>query len=165
MNYGTIKPCDIANGEGVRVSVFVSGCPHHCKGCFNGELWDYDAGQEFTYDTIDEILALCSDDYISGLSVLGGEPLDPKNREMVVMLCRVFKWRFPNKTIWCYTGYSFEEVSHLKIMEYIDVLVDGKFVEEPKDISIKFRGSSNQRIIDVKKSRESGKVVLRKDLM
>ena len=165
MNYGTIKPCDIANGEGVRVSVFVSGCPHHCKGCFNGELWDYDAGELFTSETAMEIIDLCAGGYISGLSVLGGEPLDPKNIQNVTILAHVFKKFFPYKTIWCYTGYNFEEVSHLKIMEHIDVLVDGKFVEELKDISIKFRGSSNQRIIDVKKSRESGKVVLRKDLM
>ena len=160
MNYGKIKPCDVANGEGVRVSLFVSGCPHHCKGCFNSELWDYDAGVDFGHETIIEIMNLCSKDYISGLSLLGGEPLDPKNLQMVTLLAYRFKSYFPNKTIWCYTGYRFEEVSHLNIMNYIDVLVDGKFVQKLKDPRLRFRGSSNQRIIDVKKSLNENKVVL-----
>jgi len=165
MNYGKIKPVDVANGEGVRVSLFVSGCPHKCKGCFNAELWNYDAGQKFTCDTIDEILNLCSKDYITGLSLLGGEPLDPKNMEMMNLLCHAFKRKFPNKTIWCYTGYEWERVKHLFIMKYIDVLVDGKFVQDLADPRLRFRGSSNQRIIDVKKSLESKRVFLRKDLM
>lgn len=165
MNYGTIKPWDIANGEGVRVSVFVSGCPHHCKGCFNGELWEYDAGELFTSETVWEIMDWCSPNYISGLSVLGGEPLAPENFLTVASLCHAFKQKFPNKTIWCYTGYTFENIKNFSIMNHIDVLVDGQFVEELKDISLKFRGSSNQRIIDVKKSIGSGAVVLREDLM
>lgn len=165
MNYAKIKPVDVANGEGVRVSLFVSGCPHCCKGCFNQELWDYDAGQFFSFDTIDEIIDLCSPDYITGLSLLGGEPLDSLNVHGLDTLCNVFKRKFPNKTIWCYTGYRWEEVQHYHIMKYIDVLVDGKFVEAMKDPRLKFRGSSNQRIIDVKKSLESGKIFVRKELM
>lgn len=165
MKYGKIKPVDVANGEGVRVSVFVSGCPHHCKGCFNSELWDYDAGEELTVSVILNILNLCSANYISGLSLLGGEPLDPKNLKYMTLLCEQFKRYFPHKTIWCYTGYEWERVKHLDIMRNIDVLVDGKFVQELADPRLKFRGSSNQRIIDVKKSRELGCVVLRDDLM
>ena len=130
MNYGKIKSVDVANGEGVRVSVFVSGCPHHCKGCFNPELWNHNAGEQFDYETINEILNLCSKDYITGLSLLGGEPLAPENIEQVSLLCCAFKTRFPKKDIWCYTGYEWENVSHLLIMRWIDVLVDGKFVEE-----------------------------------
>lgn len=165
MHYGKIKPVDIANGEGVRVSVFVSGCPHHCKSCFNPELWDYDACEEFTYEEISKIIDLCSKDYISGLSLLGGEPLDPRNVVGMITLCKAFVRKFPHKNIWCYTGYDWKEVKDLEIMHYIDVLVDGKFVEDLKDPRLKFRGSSNQRIIDVKKSLESGNVVVRKDIM
>lgn len=165
MNYAKIKPVDIANGEGVRVSLFVSGCSHKCKGCFNPELWNYNAGFVFTYDTVEQILNLCSRDYISGLSLLGGEPLDPKNCQELLLLCHAFKHKYPNKTLWCYTGYEWEAVKHLAIMKYIDVLVDGKFVLDLKDPRLKFRGSSNQRIIDVKKSLETGSVFLRKDFM
>ncbi len=165
MNYGKIKPCDVANGEGVRVSVFVSGCPHHCKGCFNPELWNYDAGQEFNCETIAKLLILCEKPYITGLSLLGGEPLDPHNMSMMNILCHVFKARFPHKDIWCYTGYTWENIKQLFIMKYIDILVDGQFVEELKDPRLRFRGSSNQRIIDVQKSRETKCIVLRKDLM
>lgn len=165
MNYGKIKPVDVANGEGVRVSLFVSGCSHRCKGCFNPELWNYNAGQDMTTDDLCKIIDLCSKSYISGLSLLGGEPLDPKNVEVVAGVAQIFKQKFPHKTIWCYTGYRYETVKHLPIMKYIDVLVDGQFVEGLKDPRLKFRGSSNQRIIDVKKSRETGKIFLRKDLM
>jgi anaerobic ribonucleoside-triphosphate reductase activating protein len=165
VNYGKIKPVDVANGEGVRVSLFVSGCPHKCKGCFNAELWNYNAGQDMTTDDLAEIIHLCSKPYISGLSLLGGEPLDPKNVETVTLIAQYFKRYFHNKTIWCYTGYEWEQVKHLSIMKYIDVLVDGKFVQELADPRLRFRGSSNQRIIDVKKSLESGRLFLRKDLM
>lgn len=165
MNYGKIKPVDVANGEGIRVSLFVSGCSHHCKGCFNAELWNYNAGQEYNLLVAANILDLCGEHYISGLSLLGGEPLDPHNLQHLTVLAYSFKRRFPHKTIWCYTGYRWEDVSHLPIMEFIDVLVDGKFVECLKDPRLKFRGSSNQRIIDVKKSLDSGCVFLRKDLM
>ena len=165
MNYGKIKPVDVANGEGVRVSLFVSGCPHHCKGCFNPELWNYEAGQSYTIDTTIEIVNLCNKPYISGLTLLGGEPLDPKNVPYIIQLCHIFKKYFPHKTIWCYTGYRWEEIKQLYIMKWIDVVVDGQFVEALKDPRLKFRGSSNQRIIDVKKSLESGKVYVIKELM
>ena len=161
MNFGKIKPVDVANGEGVRVSLFVSGCPHHCKGCFNHELWNYNAGEEYNLKVASDILNLCGKSYITGLSLLGGEPLDPHNLQHLTVLAYSFKRRFPNKNIWCYTGYTFEEVCQLPIMEFIDVLVDGKFIEELKDPRLKFRGSSNQRIIDVKKSLDSGKVYLK----
>lgn len=165
MNYAKIKPVDVANGEGVRVSLFVSGCSHHCKGCFNAELWNYNAGKPFDMDAIREIIALCNRDYITGLSLLGGEPLDPKNITVVTNLCQAFKRVFPNKTIWCYTGYKWEDIKRYMIMKCLDVLVDGQFVEDLKDPRLKFRGSSNQRIIDVKKSLATGTVFLRKDLM
>ena len=165
MNYGKIKPVDVANGEGVRVSLFVSGCPHKCKGCFNQELWNYNAGEFFTTETVQEIIDLCTNSYITGLSLLGGEPLDPENLQQVTILAHVFKKFFPYKTIWCYTGYEWENIKHLQIMKYIDVLVDGKFIQELHDPRLRFRGSSNQRIIDVKKSIETGCVFLRKDLM
>ncbi len=165
MNYAKIKPVDIANGIGVRVSLFVSGCPHHCKGCFNEELWSYSVGQEYGLDTAQEIMELCSKPYITGLSLLGGEPLAPENAHDVTTLAAIFKKRFPNKDLWCYTGYRFEDVKHLRIMKYLDTLVDGQFVESLKNLSIKFRGSTNQRIIDVQKSLESKSVVLRKELM
>lgn len=165
MNYAKIKPVDVANGLGVRVSLFVSGCSHHCKGCFNAELWNYAAGEEFNHDVIIRILNLCDPDHISGLSLLGGEPLDPKNLPMVHLLCSAFKRYYPHKTIWCYTGYDWEDVKHLSIMNYIDVLVDGKFVQELADPRLRFRGSSNQRITDVQKSMESGRLYVREDLM
>ena len=165
MNYGKIKPVDVANGEGVRVSLFVSGCPHHCKGCFNQELWNHNAGEAFNGDAMNKLLDACKPSHIAGLSLLGGEPLDPKNLMCVYSIAQVFKKQFPNKTIWCYTGYRWETINHLPIMKYIDVLVDGQFVEGLKDPRLKFRGSSNQRIIMVKPSLESGKIYVRKDLM
>lgn len=160
MNYSAIKPVDIANGPGVRVSLFVSGCPHHCHGCFNAETWDYDHGEPFTSGTVFDILNLLMPVWIRGLSLLGGEPLAPKNITPVQGLVKNVKARFPDKTIWCYTGYLWEEVKDLPIMEYIDVLVDGRFIEAEKDISLRFRGSRNQRIIDVQKSLATGEVVL-----
>lgn len=165
MNYAKIKPVDVANGEGVRVSLFVSGCTHHCKGCFNAELWNHDAGEAFSFHTIREILDLCSHDHISGLSLLGGEPLDPKNIQRVTDLCYLFKKYFPHKNIWCYTGYKWENIKHLPILKHIDVVVDGKFVQDLADPRLKFRGSSNQRIIAVRPSLDSGNVYVRKDLM
>ena len=165
MNYGKIKPVDVANGEGVRVSVFVSGCSHRCKGCFNAELWNYNAGEELTHDVMVKILNLCHPDHISGLSLLGGEPLDPNNIKQTLLLCQAFKRYYPHKTIWLYTGYEWEQVKHLTVMDYIDVLVDGQFVQELSDPRLRFRGSSNQRIIEVKMSRKLGGIVLRGDLM
>ncbi|NLL72258.1 MAG: anaerobic ribonucleoside-triphosphate reductase activating protein [Clostridiales bacterium] len=170
MNYGEIKKYDIANGEGVRVSLFVSGCTHHCKGCFNEETWDFNYGKPFTAETEDEILQALSPDYISGLSLLGGEPFEIKNQVVLLPLLRKVKELYPHKNVWCYTGYLYDrellQESRARceytdeILQYIDVLVDGEFIEDLKDISLAFRGSSNQRIIDVKRSLESGKVCL-----
>lgn len=170
MNYGEIKKCDIANGEGVRVSLFVSGCTHHCPGCFNQATWDFDYGKEYTQETEQEILEALAPEYINGLSLLGGEPFEPSNQEVLVRLLRKVKEQYPQKDVWCYTGYLFDrdllEESRARcaytdeMLSMIDVLVDGRFVEKLKDIRLAFRGSSNQRIIDVKKSIPLGKVVL-----
>lgn len=151
MNYGDIKAVDIANGTGIRVSLFVSGCSHKCKGCFNPELWSYGAGEPFSNDVKKSLLDLCEPNYISGLSVLGGEPLDEQNLADVTRVCKEFKGLYPNKTIWLYTGFIFDDVKHYKVFDYVDICVDGEFVEELKNPSLKFRGSSNQRIIEVAK--------------
>jgi anaerobic ribonucleoside-triphosphate reductase activating protein len=164
MHYGKLNKTDIANGTGVRVSLFVSGCRNHCKGCFQPETWNFKYGEEFTVSKAVEIDLALKPDYISGLTILGGDPLEPENYSCVLWLCKFIKFRNPNKTIWLYTGYLYEAYAYSEIMDYIDVLVDGKFIEELKDISLKFRGSSNQRIIDVKKTRELGEVVLYADL-
>lgn len=159
MNYAKIKPLDIANGEGIRVSLFVSGCPHHCQGCFNPETWRYDYGEPFTEETTRELFSYLREPYIKGLSVLGGEPLVQGNA--LTKLLHEVKTNFPNKDIWLYTGYVYEDINWKKTtLKFVDVLVDGPFVLELKDPKLKFRGSSNQRIIDVKKSREQKKVVL-----
>ena len=160
MKYSKINKFDVANGEGVRVSLFVSGCPHHCKGCFNSETWDYDYGEEFTKEVISSILAHCNPDFISGLTLLGGEPLAPANLKQTTLLSAMFKKFYKQKTLWCYTGYDWERIKHLPIMEFIDILVDGRFIEEQKDISLKFRGSRNQRIIDVQESVAKNQVIL-----
>ncbi len=170
MYYGEIKKCDIANGEGVRVSLFVSGCTHHCPGCFNQDTWDFCYGKEYTDETEQEILDALSPDYINGLSLLGGEPFEPQNQKVLVQLLRKVREQYPQKTVWCYSGYLFDRelLSESRarceytdeMLSMIDILVDGRFVEKLKDIRLVFRGSSNQRIIDVKKSLESGKIVL-----
>lgn len=160
MRYGKINKTDIANGPGVRVSLFVSGCRNRCKGCFNPETWSFDYGDPFTMRTIEEILEALSPDYIAGLSILGGDPFESENILGVLELCYEAKRLYPDKTIWIYTGYLYEDFKDLPIMEYIDVLVDGPFIEALKDISLKFKGSSNQRIIDVQASRSSGSVKL-----
>lgn len=160
MRYGKINKTDIANGPGVRVSLFVSGCRNRCKGCFNPETWSFDYGELFTMRTIEEILEALSPDYIAGLSILGGDPFESENILGVLELCYEAKRLYPDKTIWIYTGYLYEDFKDLPIMEYIDVLVDGPFIEALKDISLKFKGSSNQRIIDVQASRSSGSVKL-----
>jgi anaerobic ribonucleoside-triphosphate reductase activating protein len=173
VNYATIKNCDIANGPGVRVSLFVSGCNHHCKGCFNREAWDFSYGQPFTQKTIDQILELLKPDYIQGLTLLGGEPFDPRNQEAVVELLRAVKKACPEKNIWAFTGYLFDkdilpgklgdpEITR-EYVSYLDVLVDGPFVEEKKNLSLRFRGSENQRLIHVPASLAAGKVVLWED--
>ena len=152
MNYSQIRSLDIANGSGCRISVFVSGCEHRCKNCFNPETWNFDHGKEFTEDTLNSILKLAKPDHISGLSILGGEPLHPKNLAEVCRLTRRFKEVYPDKTVWLWTGYLWEEVAEDLIDSGVDVVVDGRFVEELKDPRLKYRGSSNQRIIDVSKS-------------
>jgi anaerobic ribonucleoside-triphosphate reductase activating protein len=168
MNYGTIKKTDIANGSGVRVSLFVSGCTHHCKGCFNPETWNFGYGKPFTKETEEELLKALSQSYINGLSLLGGEPMEPDNQRVLLPFVKRFKELFPQKDIWCYTGYDYEKELLCdsrarcectdELLSYIDVLVDREFIEELKDISLQFRGSSNQRIIDVKASIASGTV-------
>jgi len=163
MRYGRINKTDIANGPGVRVSLFVSGCRNRCKGCFNPETWDFNYGTVYTASTIDEIIEAMEPDYISGLSVLGGDPFERENYIYVLFLVKYIKLRYPDKTIWVYTGYKYEKLKGLEIMEYIDVLVDGPFIEKLKDISLQYRGSSNQRIIDVRKTILSEAIVLWED--
>lgn len=160
MNYITMKEADIANGEGVRVSLFVSGCSHHCKGCFNQEAWDFNAGKQFDENALQRLSQALNHEYISGLSILGGEPLDPQNANEVYYIVEHVKRMFPQKTIWVYTGYTYDEIKDFRGMELIDVLVDGPFIESKKDISLQFCGSSNQRIIDTKKTRAAKQVVL-----
>lgn len=150
MRYQTIIKGDLVNGEGVRCSLFVSGCSHGCVGCFNEEAWDYRSGTEFSTETVQEILDELSKPYINGLSLLGGDPLMPKNISTVLELCSVVKEQFPNKNIWCWTGYTLQEVqmNHAAgILQYCDVLIDGKFIDSQKDLTLSFRGSNNQRIL------------------
>ena len=169
MHYGEIKKCDIANGEGVRVSLFVSGCTHHCPGCFNQDTWDFHYGKEYTEETEAESLGALAPSYINGLTLLGGEPFEPQNQRVLAGLLKKVRQQYPEKNIWCYSGYLFDkellgdsrarcEVTD-EMLSMIDVLVDGRFIEAKKDIRLVFRGSSNQRVIDVKKSLEAGKVV------
>ncbi len=170
MNYATIKKYDVANGPGVRVSLFVSGCTHHCKGCFNAEAWDFNYGKPFTDDTADEIIYALSHEYIKGLSLLGGEPFETCNQAALAPLLERVKKEYPQKTVWCYSGYDFEkDISAFRLgapdvtkrmLACIDVLVDGEFVEDKKDLNLRFRGSSNQRILDVPASLASGKPIL-----
>ena len=163
MNYATIKKYDIANGIGVRVSLFVSGCNHRCKGCFNSEAWDFNYGKKFDVNAENEILHVLEKPYIKGLSVLGGEPLQQDNT--LLEFLKKVRNKFPSKSIWLYTGYTYEQIKDKKELDYVDVLVDGKFVEALKDISLQFRGSSNQRIIDVKATKENSKIVLCNEYM
>lgn len=157
MNYMEIKKSDIANGPGVRVSLFVSGCTHHCKGCFNPETWDFEAGKPFDSLVEIELLSLLGRGYIGGLTLLGGEPMEPQNRAVLLPFLKKVREKYPDKSIWCYSGYTFEELmaqDAKEILGLIDVLVDGEFVLEKKDIRLPFRGSSNQRILDMAKSLE-----------
>ena len=173
MHYATIKNCDIANGPGVRVSLFVSGCTHRCPGCFNEIAWDFQYGEEFTQETIDHILKMLKPSHIKGLTLLGGEPFEPENQPSIVTLLRQVKATYPEKSIWAFSGYLFDkdiiagrlgpwEITR-EYLSYLDVLVDGPFVMAKKDLSLRFRGSSNQRLIDVPKSLEHGEVVLWED--
>lgn len=168
MNYGNIKECDIADGPGVRVSLFVSGCRHHCKGCFNAETWDFHYGKPYTKETEDEIIRLLSPDYIQGLTLLGGEPFEPENQRELIRLLRRVRKELPQKDIWSYSGYLFDvdlaeggrahtEVTQ-EMLSYLDVLVDGPFIEEQKDITLKFRGSRNQRVIKLENGKDVGRL-------
>lgn len=161
MRYNKIRKMDISNGPGVRVSIFMQGCDFHCKACFNPETHDFDGGKEFTQDTIERVLTLCENETIQGLSILGGEPMHPKNIEATTQLAKAFKEKFPNKTIWSWTGYLFDQdLKDTEVLKYIDVLVDGQYVEEQRDPKLKYCGSSNQRVIDVVKSLKEGKIVI-----
>ena len=171
MHYASIKPCDIANGPGVRVSLFVSGCTHHCPGCFNRETWDFSYGQPFTEETMADLYEKLSPGYITGLTLLGGEPMEPANQQALLPFVEEVRRRFPQKTIWCYTGYTYETDllspagrAHCavtdKLLDMMDVLVDGRFVQDLHDITLLFRGSSNQRLIDLACTRQTGSVVL-----
>ena len=170
MNYATIKSRDIANGPGVRVSLFVSGCTHRCPGCFNREAWDFGYGQPFDQSVIDRILTDLAPDYVTGLTLLGGEPFEPQNQGSVLELLRQVKAKYPEKSIWSFSGYLFDRdilagrlgdpAITREYLSYLDVLVDGPFVEARKNLSLRFRGSDNQRLIDVPASLKSGTVVL-----
>ena len=160
MHYGNIKECDIADGPGVRVSLFVSGCRHHCKGCFNAETWDFNYGKPYTKETEDEIIQLLASDFVQGFTLLGGEPFEPENQVELVKLLKRIRETYPQKDIWCYTGYLYDvdlpeggkvhtDVTD-EMLSYIDVLGDGEFVEAEKDVTLVFRGSRNQRIIHLK---------------
>ena len=169
MNYGEIKTCDIANGEGVRVSLFVSGCTHHCKNCFNDVAWDFGYGKPFTEETEEMLLEALEPDFVDGLSLLGGEPFEPQNQRALLPFLKKVRERFPKKNIWCYTGYLFDKEllgesrarceCNDERLSMIDVLVDGEFVQDLYSVALAFRGSENQRIIDVKKSLETGEIV------
>ena len=161
MRYNKIRKMDISNGPGVRVSVFMQGCTFNCKNCFNPETHDFRGGKEFTDETINKILELCDKDYIVGLSILGGEPMHPKNIEGTTKLAKAFKERYPNKTIWSWTGFLFDrDLKDKEVMQYMDVLVDGQYKDELHDFRLKWCGSSNQRVIDVKQSLDKKDVVL-----
>lgn len=170
MNYADIKQFDVANGPGIRVSLFVSGCTHQCEGCFNRVAWDFNYGTAFTQETIKQILTYLEPSHIAGITILGGEPMEKSNREGLLPLLREVRRVYPDKSIWCFSGYTFdtdivgrmckEDEITAQLLSFIDILVDGKFEMDKKDLGLRFRGSSNQRIIKVKESLESGQVVL-----
>lgn len=170
MHYSTIKDCDIANGIGVRITLFVSGCTNHCKNCFQPQTWDFDFGEPFTEETEEKLLQMLKPDYINGLTLLGGEPMEPQNQRALVPFLKRVRETYPNKNIWCFTGFTYEVLktdgSHPRcevtdeMLSLIDVLVDGRYVDELKDLTLQFRGSSNQRLIDMVKTRENGEVTL-----
>ncbi len=163
MRYNKIRKMDVANGPGVRVSIFMQGCCFNCKNCFNPETHDFAGGKEFTKETIDHILEIADKEYIAGLAILGGEPMHPKNIQGSGELAKAFKERFPNKTVWVWTGFVFDNLKDKEELAYIDVLVDGQFVEELKNPMLKFRGSANQRLIDVQRSLKEGNVCILSD--
>lgn len=161
MRYNKIRKMDIADGPGVRVSIFMQGCAFNCKNCFNPETHDFNAGKEFTDDTINRVLELCDNDTIRGLSILGGEPMHPKNIEGTTKLAKKFKQKFPDKDIWVWSGFLFDKnLKDKEVLKYIDVLVDGQYIDELHNPTLKWKGSSNQRVIDVQKSLKSNTIVL-----
>lgn len=167
MYYGQIFDCDIANGPGLRVTLFVSGCTHHCKGCFNRETWDFEYGQPFNKTALNRVMTLLSRPYITGLTLLGGEPMEPEHQRGLLPLLRRVKAEMPEKSIWAYSGYTYEELERppcrcdvtREVLEALDVLVDGPFVEKLKDITLDFRGSSNQRILDMPATLKAGRPI------
>lgn len=170
MHYAEIKNCDIANGTGVRVSLFVSGCTHHCKNCFNAVAWDFEYGQPFTTEVEEKIFSMLAPTHIAGLTLLGGEPFEPVNQRALLPFLRELRRRLPTKNIWCYTGYVYDRdllpggraycEATDEMLSYLDVLADGPFIEEEKSLRLRFRGSRNQRLIDMKATRRTGHVVL-----
>ena len=160
MKYNKIRKMDVSNGPGVRISIFIQGCEFHCKDCFNPETWDFKCGNDFNEDTINKVLELCNNDYINGLSILGGEPLHPVNIEGVTKLSKLFKEKYPNKSLWVWTGFQYENIKDKEIFKYIDVLVDGQFKAELFSPKLRWRGSSNQRVIDIIKSKKENKIII-----
>lgn len=163
MRYNKIRKMDIADGPGIRVSIFLQGCTFKCKNCFNPETHDFKGGFEFNDDVIYEVLDLCDKEFINGLSILGGEPMHPLNIKGTIKLAKAFKERFPDKTIWSWSGFLIDNIVDKEVLNYIDVLVDGQFVDEKRNPKLKWRGSENQRVIDVKKTLENGEVILYND--
>lgn len=160
MHYNKIRKMDISNGPGVRVSIFMQGCTFNCEGCFNPETHDFKGGKEFNEETINKVLELASRDYIAGLSILGGEPMHPKNIDGTTKLAKKFKQKYPNKNIWVWTGFLFDDLKDKEIFKYIDVLVDGKFELKLSNPTLKWKGSTNQRVIDVKESLKQKETIL-----
>ena len=161
MRYNLIRKMDISDGPGVRVSIFMQGCAFHCKNCFNSETWDFNGGKEFTQDTINEVLDLCSQGHIKGLSILGGEPMHPNNIDGTTKLAKAFKEKYPEKNLWVWSGFKFDkDLKDKEVLKYVDVLVDGTYMDELHNPKLKWRGSSNQRVIDVQKSLQTNEVVL-----
>ena len=163
MNYNQIRKMDISNGPGVRVSLFFQGCHFHCEDCFNSETWDFNKGKPFTDEVIDTIIDLANHEYIEGLSILGGEPMHPLNVEGTIKLAKKFKEKYPNKNIWVWSGYKFEDLPNKDVLNYIDVLVDGQFITELHNFTLKWKGSSNQRVIDVKETLKENQIVIIED--
>ena len=160
MRYNLIRKMDIADGPGVRVSIFMQGCQFHCKNCFNPETWDFNGGKEYNDEVIEKVLQLCKKDHIKGLSILGGEPMNPINREGTTRLAKKFKENFPDKNLWMWTGFKYEDLKDEEVFKYVDVLVDGQYKDELHDPTLKWKGSANQRVIDIKKSRENNEIVI-----
>ncbi len=160
MRYNKIRKMDISNGPGVRVSIFLQGCAFKCKNCFNPETHDFNGGLEFNQDVVNKVLELANKDHIAGLSILGGEPMHPKNIEATKMLAKAFKEKYPDKTVWVWSGFLFDNLKDKDVLNYIDVLIDGQFVDELRDPMLHWKGSSNQRVIDVQKSLKNNKIIL-----